>query len=235
MSDHPKYGTYVMPRGSKHAGRTLAQIEQGGDHDYIVWSAQEYPNAKIRRACAAYLESTEAGREPADAVTIPLPVAASTDLSAGAKLLFGVIYTAADQDPDRLCRLGNAELQARTGLSAGQVRRLLPELEAMGLIQRSLCDAGHRAGIVPTWHPGWSHGVPGSAICAPSARANCAPWEGPDLVATRLKQVDETRKPIRWRGRPYERDGQAVMRHRRDRRLGVPSDGYASPGPKGDE
>jgi hypothetical protein len=231
---HPKYGTYVMPRG-KYAGRTLAQIEQGGDRDYIVWSAREYPNAKIRRACAAYLESTEAGRESPGAVTIPLPVVSDADLSPGAKLLFGVIYTAADLDPDHYCPLGNAELQARTGLSATQVKRLLPELEAMGLIQRSLRDAGHRTGIVPTWHPGWSHGVPGGAICTPSAGAYCAPWEGPDLVDTRLKQVDETRKPIRWRDRPHERDGQAVMRHRRDRQVGAPSDGYATSGPKGDE
>src|SRR5262249_20197211 len=141
-----KYGTFVM-RGRKHAGKTLAQIDLGGDRDYIAWAAghtdgKGHPDPHVRKVCAAYLESTKAGHIAAAAVTLPLSVVSCPDLTPGAKLLFAVIWTAADQEPDHCCRLGNVELQSRTALSARHVKRMLSELEGMGLIRRLARDAG---------------------------------------------------------------------------------------------
>ncbi|HZW32117.1 MAG TPA: hypothetical protein VFF52_15500 [Isosphaeraceae bacterium] len=236
----PKYGTYAMPSGSKYAGRTLASIARTREgRDYLGWAAREYPDTRTRRTCAAYLESVDAGREAIRVLIMPEPVGASTLLSPGAKLLFAAIYTAADQDPDHRCRLGNAALENQTGLSPKQVKRLLPELEMMGLIRRELSDAGRRLGIRPTWHPGWDDGAPGGQYVPgeeghidpppgddrdedPEVAPPPPPWEETDLDAVPRKLAEETReqlrRPIRWRARPHERDGAAVAAQRKDRR-----------------
>jgi hypothetical protein len=233
----PQYASYVLTWG-RHKGQTLAQIDAAEDRGYIRWIAANAHDAGERAIAQVYLDSAatewEAGCKAPALAIVPESEQASKDLSLGGKVLYTAIYTAADRDPGHRCRLGNDELADATGLSTKHVKRLLQELEVrQGLIARDMRDAAHRDALVITWQ-----GRQGGHDVQ-SARTSCPPWEGSDLTTARMQQVDETRehisRPIRWRGRPYERDGQAVMRHRRDRRAGVPSDGYASPGPKGDE
>lgn len=82
---------------------------------------------------------------------VPLPIAARTDLSAGAKLLFGVIRSL-EQGALGRCIASNQELSSRIGAPIYQVNRLLQELEDCRLIARDL-DHGRRRGIRATWKP----------------------------------------------------------------------------------
>ena len=218
-----QYGTFVMPL-RKHKGKTLEAIAAAGDRDYIEWVATNVSDKRIRSAAAAFLEST-ASRRSSNLLSIPTSIAADATLSPGAKLVFGAIFTAADQDPDGRCTLSNEDLQAQTALSGKQVKRLLIELESLGLIARTV--SGRTA--IPH-HGHLDHRLPGHSLsgtpCPPSAGTPCPPWEGPDEIGP---MREHRAKPVRWRGRPYERDGQAVTRHRAERAQGVPSDGYATP------
>jgi Helix-turn-helix domain len=82
-------------------------------------------------------------------IRIPDELIQRTDISPGGKLLMGVIITLGE-GRGRACWLCNASLAERTGLSVIQVRRLLPELEGLGLIERRM-DGSRRLGIVVTW------------------------------------------------------------------------------------
>jgi DNA-binding MarR family transcriptional regulator len=95
------------------------------------------------------LES-RASERAAPVLMVPMSIAADTTLSPGAKLVFAAVFTAADQDPKQRCRLANRDLESQTALSGKQVKRLLVELEAMGLIARDFGGLDRRS-IVVTW------------------------------------------------------------------------------------
>lgn len=52
--------SFVMPFG-KHAGLTLAEIDEAGHRSYLVWLLSEGPKPNIQRALDAYLSGTEGG------------------------------------------------------------------------------------------------------------------------------------------------------------------------------
>jgi Helix-turn-helix domain len=82
----------------------------------------------------------------------PIEVSAMTDLSSGAKLLFGVI-NGLDQASLGCCIASNEELARRTGKSVSWTRRLLSELEDARLITRTIAH-GRRQKIRVSWIPG---------------------------------------------------------------------------------
>lgn len=51
---------FVMPFG-KHAGLTLAEIDEGGQRSYLKWLQSEGPKSNVRRALDAYLVGSEGG------------------------------------------------------------------------------------------------------------------------------------------------------------------------------
>lgn len=67
-------------------------------------------------------------------VAIPSEVAADADLSPGAKLLFGCIYSLS-MSPAR-CVQSNESLARRISMSVKQVKRMIVELEGRNLIAR---------------------------------------------------------------------------------------------------
>jgi hypothetical protein len=142
------YRTFVMPWG-KYKGKTLDEIAALRYRPYLEWAANRCDDKRVRAAATQYLESTAAERS-SPLLTMPKPIAASPELSPGAKLVFGAIFTAADQDPEERCRLPNPAIEAQTGLSGKQVKRLLVELEANGLIAR-VGGASRLRQIAVTW------------------------------------------------------------------------------------
>jgi len=77
---------------------------------------------------------------------VPSAIARIRGLSASAKLLFGCIYSLSMMD--RHCVGTNASLAYRIGMSAKQVTRLLPELEAHKLIARQLDGPNHHRSLI---------------------------------------------------------------------------------------
>jgi DNA-binding MarR family transcriptional regulator len=83
-------------------------------------------------------------------LAIPDAIARDTELSSSAKLVFGCIYSLSMTA--RHCYAWNSNLARRVGLSTKQVTRLLPELEARGLIERRVSGPdNHRSEIVVKW------------------------------------------------------------------------------------
>jgi DNA-binding MarR family transcriptional regulator len=176
--------TFVMP-GRKHRGKTLDAIMAAGDRPYIEWAATDYPDPKVRAAATSFLESTASERST-PLLAMPRSIAADTSLSPGAKLVFAAIWTAADLDPDQRCTLSNDELQAQTALSSKQVKRLLVELEGLGLIAR-VVSAARRSHILITWTTAWPATTSEGTPCPLSAGTPCPPWEGPDEIGPALE------------------------------------------------
>jgi hypothetical protein len=81
-------------------------------------------------------------------LAIPDAIARDDDLSSGAKLLFGTIFSLSMTA--RHCYAWNSNLARRIGLSVKQVKRLLIELERRGLIERRV-DANQRSEIAVKW------------------------------------------------------------------------------------
>jgi hypothetical protein len=185
-------GTFVMPIG-KHKGKTLDAIAAAGHRGYIEWAAANMSDKRIQAAAASFLESTASERS-APLLSMPASIAATATLSPGAKLVFGVIFTAADQDPLQRCTLSNEDLQAKTALSGKQVKRLLVELEALGLIAR-VVSGTRRSHIAITWTTAWPATAAEGTLCPLSAGTPCPPWEGPDEIGSTLERPGK--KPIR--------------------------------------
>ena len=127
----PSYMTHVI-RVGKHFGRTIHQIARK-DPDWVVWLAglQESKRGFTRRdvaAARAYIASPYWERL-CPVVGIPRDVLIDRALSLGAKVLFGVLWTEADQDAEHRCRLSNDGLCDQSSLSPRQVKTLLADLE----------------------------------------------------------------------------------------------------------
>lgn len=85
-------------------------------------------------------------------VAVPVELLSRTDLSPAAKLLAGVVLESARGSRAGVCRLSNASLGSRIGLSAASAKRLLAELEAAGVLKRETIAEGRiRTAIRPTW------------------------------------------------------------------------------------
>jgi len=85
-------------------------------------------------------------------VAVPVELLERTDLSPAAKLLAGVVLDSARGSRAGSCKLSNASLGARIGMSGASAKRLLAELEALGVIRRETIAAGRiRTAIRPTW------------------------------------------------------------------------------------
>lgn len=85
-------------------------------------------------------------------LALPAEVARRRDVSSAAKLLMAVVLDSARGNRSGSCKLSNASLAARIGCSVPTVKRLLAELEALGLVRRdTLAEKRVRTSIVPTW------------------------------------------------------------------------------------
>jgi len=85
-------------------------------------------------------------------IAVPVELLERTDLSPAAKLLAGVVLDSARGSRAGSCKLCNASLGAKIGLSAASAKRLLAELEAAGVVKRETIAAGRiRTAIRPTW------------------------------------------------------------------------------------
>jgi hypothetical protein len=85
-------------------------------------------------------------------VALPVELLRRTDLSPAAKLLVAVVMDSARGSRAGSCRLTNEALGARIGRSAASVKRLLAELEAVGVVRRDTVAEGRvRTAVTPTW------------------------------------------------------------------------------------
>jgi hypothetical protein len=179
------YLTSVLLLGT-HKGKTLEHADVAGDRAWLSWAAGNDSDRGTKRAVKCYLESAARGQIVASVLALPEAIAeySSADQSLGAKVLFAVIYTAADRDPDGWCKLDNSALALRSGLSDKHVKRMPAELEAQGLIGGDV-RRSRRQGLAVTRRPGDTPST--GTSCPNQPGTSCLPSAGivPPLGGTR--------------------------------------------------
>lgn len=81
ISSNNDIGSFVISFGTKHKGKSLNQIFDGGDTNYIQWLADKGTDAEVKSACARFLVSKAKPIAPVVAPKPATPLAKAKDIT----------------------------------------------------------------------------------------------------------------------------------------------------------